>query len=50
MNLKELYQRIDLEELEKIGVPDKTLLTEKAIVDLHDFSMLQRFRHSKDFK
>lgn len=50
INLKDLYQRIDQEEMEKLGVSDKTLLTERAIVDLHAYSMLQRFRHSKDFK
>lgn len=40
LDLRELYQRIDQEELEKIGVSDKQELNENAIVELHDYSML----------
>eukprot|EP00347_Sterkiella_histriomuscorum_P012198 403369519 len=50
LNLRDLYQRIDHEELEKIGVNDKEVLTEHAIYDLHEYSMLQRFRQNRDFK
>jgi len=48
--LKDLYQRIDQEELEKIGVNNKQDVSEQALVDLHQYSMLQRFRNNKDFK
>jgi hypothetical protein len=50
LNLKELYLRIDQEELEKLGVADKQELTETVIPDLHEYSMLQRFRQSKDYR
>ncbi|CDW86997.1 UNKNOWN [Stylonychia lemnae] len=50
LDLRELYQRIDQEELEKIGVADKQTLTEEAIHDLHEYSMLQRFRQNRDFR
>jgi hypothetical protein len=48
-NLLDQFQRIDQEELEKIGVLDKQALTEDAIPELHQFSMLQRFRQGRDF-
>lgn len=35
LNIKELYQRIDQEELERIGVGDKAELTQKAITEVH---------------
>ena len=40
LNIKELYQRIDQEELERIGVGDKAELTQKAIAEVHEYSML----------
>ena len=35
LDLVEMYQRIDQEELEKIGIVDKQELSENALVDVH---------------
>ena len=43
-----LFQRIDQEELEKLGLGTKTEVSEDAFTDLHEYSMLQRFRQGKD--
>ena len=38
------FQRIDQVELKKIGLSEKQNLTEEAIPEVHQYSMLQRFR------
>lgn len=50
INLAEIYKRIDQEELDKIGVTNKQEINQNALVELHQYSMLQRFRQNKDFK
>jgi hypothetical protein len=45
-----MYKRIDQPQLLKVGLRQKQLLAEEAISDVHQFSMLQRFRGNKDFK
>jgi len=47
-----LYQRVDQEELEKMGLGHKSELSfeQGSLKSLHKFSMLQRFRQSKDLK
>jgi len=35
-----LFQRIDQEELEKLGLATKTEVSEEAFTDLHEYSML----------
>jgi len=47
-NLREMYQRIDQEEIEKLGLGSKKELGEEAISGLHEYSLLQRFRQNKD--
>lgn len=42
--------RIDQELLEQLGVGNKQELGQEAIPDLHNYTMLQRFRQGKDFK
>lgn len=45
-----MYKRIDQPSLSKVGLRQKQLLGEEAISDVHQFSMLQRFRSGRDFK
>ena len=47
-----MYQRIDQEELEKNGLSHKSELSKDSggLLAAHKFSMLQRFRQSKDFR
>jgi hypothetical protein len=45
-----MFKRIDQEELEKLGVGNKQEISVEAITELHQYSMLQRFRQNKDFK
>ena len=48
----QIYYRIDQQELEKKGLAHKSELCKEqgGLKSLHQFSMLQRFRQSKDFK
>ena len=48
----QVYYRVDQEELEKRGLGHKSELEKESgsLTNLHQFSMLQRFRQSKDFK
>lgn len=49
LTLIDQFQHIDNQELEKLGVTSKNELTEDAIPELHQFTMLQRFRQGRDF-
>jgi hypothetical protein len=44
------FQRIDQIELERVGLADKKELTQEAIPELHQYTMLQRFRQGRDCK
>lgn len=45
-----MFKRIDQEELEKLGVGSKQDISVEAITELHEYSMLQRFRQNRDLK
>ena len=48
----QIYYRIDQEELEKRGLGHKSEIDNKSgsLKQIHQFSMLQRFRKGKDMK
>ena len=48
----QVYYRIDQEELENRGLGHKSELEKESgsLGNLHQFSMLQRFRKAKDFR
>jgi len=39
-----MFKRIDQAEISKVGIKSKTNFEENAIHEVHNFSMLQRFR------
>ena len=45
-----MYKRIDQASLHKVGLAPKTELSEAAIPNVQQFSLLQRFRQGRDFK
>lgn len=47
-----IYQRIDQQELEKLGLGHKSEVTKESagFKNLHNLSMLQRFRSGKNFR
>ena len=45
-----MYKRIDQQTLNNAGFKQKKLLSEESIEEVHQFSMLQRFRSNRDFK
>jgi hypothetical protein len=50
VTLIDQFQRIDQSELQKLGLREKNSLTEDAIPELHQYTMLQRFRQGRDFR
>jgi len=46
----DMYKRIDQEELEKLELAHKSNVQEEKLGELHQFTLLQRFRHGKDLK
>lgn len=46
----DLYQRIDQEELEKLGVSHKSQIDEGALPELRQYTLLQRLRNGRDLK
>jgi hypothetical protein len=47
-NIITMFNRIDEITLKTIGLKPKASLGERAIADIHEYSMLQRFRQEKD--
>lgn len=43
-----MYKKIDQPSLFKVGLYEKQALSEQAVDQVYGFSMLQRFRQSKD--
>ena len=46
----DLYQRVDQEELEKLGVSHKSQVDEGALPELRQYTLLQRLRQGRDLK
>ena len=46
----DMFKRIDQVEISKVGIKSKTNFEENAIEEVHNFSMLQRFRQNRDFR
>jgi hypothetical protein len=43
-----MFKRIDQVSLSRVGLGNKSVVSETAIQDVHAYSMLQRFRANKD--